>query len=335
MKNNGRNWIYQLPEPPEQLKDLNDYFVQYAQTKDEWLFLSFLHYYEPVMNRYASKFMRLYDIHIDYLADLKQIQAYTIWNAMQDYDPYDPIVLLQKVKYIVLGNWHDFARTTCGTLTVSTRGAFQNLLKVAKIYYEHCETMSEDDLTEKIAYELDLSFKTVRELIQTAVEFKYPLSLDTDPPESALVAAEDNVPQTLRSRLPSSPDAEEGYIQRELRRRLRGALKTLGPKDFRLVELNLGICLNCYQDLLDGPSSYNDIALELGYAGESSVEKRRKYIMKKLRQELIKQDKEITRKRQRKKEDEEESENTEGELEPDDAQTEEPPAQETVQTVSA
>lgn len=302
MHNNGRTWIYQLPEPPERLKDFNDYFVRYAQEKDELLFAVFLHYYEPVMNKYAGRFMRLYDIHIDYLVDLKQIQAFTIWNAMQDYAPDDPVVLLQKVRYTVLGNWHLFARTACGTLTVSTSGAYNHLLKVAKIYYEYCETMRESELTEMIADELELTKKTVRELIQAAVEFKYPLSLDADPPESALVTAEENVPLTLQSRLPSSPDAEEDYIQRELRRRLRGAIKTLGPKDLKLLEMTTGLCLNCYQNRLDGVSSYNEIALELGYAGESSVEKRRKYVMKKLRRELIEQDKDITRKRQKRKE---------------------------------
>lgn len=162
--------------------------------------------------------------------------------------------------------------------------------------------MRESELTEMIADELELTKKTVRELIQAAVEFKYPLSLDADPPESALVTAEENVPLTLQSRLPSSPDAEEDYIQRELRRRLRGAIKTLGPKDLKLLEMTTGLCLNCYQNRLDGVSSYNEIALELGYAGESSVEKRRKYVMKKLRRELIEQDKDITRKRQKRKE---------------------------------
>lgn len=332
MHNNGRTWIYQLPEPPERLKNFNDYFVLYAKEKDEMLFAAFLHYYEPVMNRYASRFMRLYDIHIDYLVDLKQIQAYTIWNAMQEYDPGDPIVLLQKVRYTVLGGWHQFARTVCGTLTVSTSGAYNHLLKAAKIYYEHCETMREDKLIEKIADELELTKKTVRELIQTAVEFKYPLSLDADPPESALVTAEENVPQTLRSRLPSSPDAEEDYIQRELRRRLRGAIKTLGPKDLRLLEMTTGLCLNCYQNLLAGVSSYNEIALELGYAGESSVEKRRKYVMNKLRRELIEQDKEITKKRQKKRDDEEKSKDTEDKA---NAPMEEPSAQEAVQMVPA
>ncbi len=325
MKNNGRTWIYQLPDPPEKFRNPNEYFVRYAQTRDIELFHAFLHYHEPVLNKYSSRFMLLYDVYVEYQADLKQIYAYIVWEAMQTYDPNDPIVLLQKIRYTVLGSWHEFLRTVCGTVTVSTRGAFKNLRQVSLLYFEKCETMTDEELAKEIAEELELTPKTVWELILTAQEFKYPLSLDADPPENALVAAEDNVPVTLRSRLPSSPDAEEGYIQRELRRRLRGALKTLGPKDFRLVELNLGICLNCYQDLRDGPRSYNEIALELGYAGESSVEKRRKYVMNKLRRELIKQDIEITKKRQKKKDEDEDA------LAPAGEDT----APETVQTVSA
>ena len=62
--------------------------------------------------------------------------------------------------------------------------------------------------------------------------------------------------------------------------------KKVSPKDLKLLELSTGVYLNCLGTF--GPKTYNEIALLLSTVDEIGVEKKRKAVIKKFRDELEK-----------------------------------------------
>lgn len=282
MENNGYTFMYQLPDPPFFFSDPNEYFVRYAQEKNLDYFNSFLHHHEKAMNHYANSFLSLYALPTYLLADLKQLYAYTVWNEMRKYDPNDPIPLLQKVKYPILHTWHGFVRTTCGTVTISKPGTYKRLQQVARLYFRDKELCSEKELIENISKELDMSEKGVWEMILLAHEFRFPLSLEMD---RECFSSDENGKEpfpSIHRRMPPTPSAEAEYFRRVMRKNVKTAIQSLWPKDLLLLELLTNVCANCFQ-VSEGKRTYQDIALILGYASESSVAKRKDQVMRKLR----------------------------------------------------
>ena len=72
--------MYKLNYKPDKLDDFNDYFTRYIQTKDISYFNEFLHFYEPILNTKADKYIKKNNLEQNRLADLKQIFASLLWT---------------------------------------------------------------------------------------------------------------------------------------------------------------------------------------------------------------------------------------------------------------
>ncbi len=113
MQNENLN-MYKLNYKPDRLDDFNDYFIQYINTKESRFFNEFLHFYEPVLNRKATEFIKCNHIEEYRLPDLKQIFVSLLWNELQKYTVEEKIPLLQIMKYKIHKEWLEYVRTDCG-----------------------------------------------------------------------------------------------------------------------------------------------------------------------------------------------------------------------------
>ena len=126
--------MYKLNYEPEKLNDFNDYFTRYIQTKDSRYFNEFLHFYEPILNTKADKYIKKNNLEQNRLADLKQIFASLLWTELQDYDINNPLSLLQIIKFKLTKSWDEYVRTSCGTITIDKDNRYRNLNAVMKHY---------------------------------------------------------------------------------------------------------------------------------------------------------------------------------------------------------
>lgn len=84
--------FFRMIEPPEIKENMNwyemaGYCIQtYFQTGKRYYYHSFLHYFEPTLNRIAAGFMLRYAM-IGHFADLKQEAVLGLLEAEQHYDP--------------------------------------------------------------------------------------------------------------------------------------------------------------------------------------------------------------------------------------------------------
>ena len=104
--------MYELNYKPVRLEDWNDYFVKYKDSREIKFYNEFLHFYEPVLESKARKFIRRFELEEYRLDDLKQIFSVILWKELQNYD--SDIPLLQLIKYKVRSAWHEYVRINCG-----------------------------------------------------------------------------------------------------------------------------------------------------------------------------------------------------------------------------
>lgn len=259
-------YIYRIEKPPAKLDNWNDYFVKYLTENNQEYLQGFLHYYESTLNKKAYAFINQYNLEKDRLDDLKQIFVMVLIEELTKYDVNDKIVLLQKIKYPLWNKWHEYVRENCGTVTIDKAGTYNNTRKVARLYFELENTMPFDNIVSEIANQTKLTDKTVRELIDTAILFKY----------------HDDIASTSVEEI-SVEKAESSKEQREL---IQEAMKVLSPIERRILELTSGVDLKSFEQT--DKKTYNQISLLIGMSGSSGVEKKLKRIKKKYQDELIK-----------------------------------------------
>ena len=112
-------WMYQLIPVPPPLEDFNDYFVRAIETHDHSFFSAFLHYYEPLLNKKARRFIETYAINADYFPDLKQTFVSVLWEKFLKYDKANEIPLLQIAKHPINKAWHSMVARQIGAVTMS------------------------------------------------------------------------------------------------------------------------------------------------------------------------------------------------------------------------
>ena len=114
-------WMYQLIPAPPRLEDFNDYFVRAIETCDHSFFSAFLHYYEPLLNKKARRFIETYAINADYFPDLKQTFVSVLWEQFLKYDKNNDIPLLHIAKHPINEAWHSMVAQQIGAVTMSTK----------------------------------------------------------------------------------------------------------------------------------------------------------------------------------------------------------------------
>lgn len=258
--------MYKLNYEPEKLNDFNDYFTRYIQTKDSRYFNEFLHFYEPILNTKADKYIKKNNLEQNRLADLKQIFASLLWTELQDYDINNSLPLLQIIKFKLTKSWDEYVRTSCGTITIDKENRYRNLNAVMKHYRMQPVERTIDEKIKNISKELQISEKTVREFLETSKSFKY----SDDISDEKTFANEESVSFLPEANITSKSNAE--WIQSELQK--------LSPIEKRLLELTGGINFDSFYTT--DKKTYKQTALLLGLT-ESAVEKKRKRILNKLK----------------------------------------------------
>ena len=257
--------MYKLNYKPDKLDDFNDYFTRYIQTKDISYFNEFLHFYEPILNTKADKYIKKNNLEQNRLADLKQIFASLLWTELQDYDINNSLPLLQIIKFKLTKSWDEYVRTSCGTITIDRENRYRNLNAVMKHYRMQSSERTLDEKVKNISKELQISEKTVRDYLDTSKVFKYSEEISDD-----ILTDEESVSLLPEASIASKNKAE--LIQSEIQK--------LSPIEKRLLELTGGIDFDSF-DTTD-KKTYNQTALLLGLT-ESAVEKKRKRILNKLK----------------------------------------------------
>jgi len=282
LKNDGVTYIYQIEEnPPKRLDEMNEYFIELKVENNPRYFSEFLHHYEKTLNHFAKNFIEKYNLEPERLLDLKQIFSVFVWELLKKHSLDDSQQLLYMVKYSLLHLWHDYVRLNCGAIVVPEAKSYSDMRSVARLYFENKDSMTTDELLKYITRETNLSEKKISQYIETALQFRYVSSISMDDEE----VTEPNtvLEKTLAD---SAPSVFETVMYLDRREKYIQAAKALSPKDLKLLELSTGVCLNCLGTF--EPKTYNEIALLLGMTDESGVEKKRKAVIKKFRDELEK-----------------------------------------------
>lgn len=263
MQNENLN-MYQLGYESTRLDDFNDYFLQYLKTNDSKYFNEFLHFYEPILNRKATEFIKCNHIEEYRLPDLKQIFVSLLWDELQKYTAEEKIPMLQIMKYKTQKAWLEYVRTDCGITNIESKNAHNNLRKVTSLYFKMKDTKPFDEIVKEISEQLHLSENIVIEYIETALATKYSGNIESFEIED-ITASEDIVFDNYKSK------------------QIKEAIKTLSPIERRLLELTTGINFDTFETT--EKLSYNKTALLLGIT-ESAVQKKRKRIIEKLKRIL-------------------------------------------------
>lgn len=264
----NNEYIYRIENPLEKLGNWNEYFIRYLTENKLEYFQTFLHYYESILNKKAKRFISQYNLENDRLDDLKQIFVMVLIEELSKYDVNDKIALLQKIKYPLWKKWQDYVRENCGTIVIDKAGTYNNTRKIARLYFELENAMSFDNIVCETSNQTKLTEKTVKELINTAIVFKYQDELVADDIE--------NIP------------AEKVESKEEQRELIQEAMKILTPIERKILELSSGIDLDSLEEI--DKKTYNQISLLIGMSGSSGVEKKLKRIKKKYQDELIRLD---------------------------------------------
>lgn len=261
----NNEYIYKIENPTAKLENWNEYFIKYLTKNKSEYFQTFLHYYESTLNKKAKQFISQYNLENDRLDDLKQIFVMVLIEELSKYDVNDKIPFLQKIKYPLWKKWQDYVRENCGTVVIDKAGTYNNTRKIAKLYFELENIMSFGEIVCEISMQTKLTEKTVKELINTAILFKYQYDLTTNDIE--------NIP------------AEKVESKEEQRELIQEAMKVLTPIERKILELSSGIDLDSLEEI--DKKTYNQISLLIGMSSSSGVEKKLKRIKKKYQDELV------------------------------------------------
>ena len=258
------SYIYKMKKPPPWLDDFNDYFVKYKTENDGGYIEQFLHYYEGILNSKVRRFMMNYHLEPHRRDDLKQIFCDVMLEQLPAYSPDDEVVFLQQIKYIVQGEWRNYVRTCCNAAYVDKVGTYDNIRKVARLYYENESIVPYDKLVTEIAEKVHLTARTVDSFIKDTLSARY--ADDIDGAEMHELAA---------------PESAEDYTRDEITQ----ALTILNSIELRIIELYAGVDTKTFEEIQ--PLTYDRIAMMVGYDSESTIEKKLKEIRAKVKEKLI------------------------------------------------
>ena len=259
-----RPFIYQMKNPPPRLDDLNDYFVKYKTENDGRYIEQFFHYYEGILNSKVWRFIMNFHLEPNRRDDLKQIFCDVMLEKLPDFSPDDEVVFLQQIKYIVQSEWRNYVRICCNAAYVDKVGTYDNVRKVARLYYEKEGLVPYDELVSETAEKVHLTVRTVDRFIKDALSARYADDIDSE-----------ETPE------PAAPEPEDNYTREEIVESFR----VLDSIELRILEFYAGVDTKTFEMI--PPLSYDRIAMMVGYDSESTIEKKLKEIRAKVKEELI------------------------------------------------
>ena len=278
--------MYQLTPAPQRLEDFNDYFIRAIETRDHSFFSAFLHYYEPVLNKKARKFIETYAISTDYFADLKQTFVCVLWEQFLKYDKNNEIPLLQIAKPLVYDSWQSMVARQIGAVTMSAK-MYALWRKVAVIVNQvRSEKLSADELREELYAKLPEN--TSHEAIERALSMlslwreAIPIinksaSAGDDEYDNDFVC-EENIADT------GEESVESELWREEVRKAFQTAFLRLTVREKELFGKIHGVDADTLE--IFQPVDRETLALTYNYADESGVRKAEDEICIKIAAEL-------------------------------------------------
>ena len=264
--------MYELDYVPEKL-DWNVYFARYRENGEIKYYNEFLHFYEPVLERKARRFIAKYELEENRIDDLKQIFSALLWEELQSYDSELP--LLQLIKFKVLDAWREYVRINCGNYQPKSKHQYLLLRKTALLYYrKNNDEKTPAEIISEIAEELKLTENVVSKYLNAAMPFQ--------PKYNADFYCEDDDGEYYAP-IAGNLSTEDLFFKTDRQKKLLKALERMMPTTRRLIEYVYGICPDCLGD--KGKMTIGEAALRLDLT-ESGAEKKLKRALKSLREKL-------------------------------------------------
>ena len=266
------HWMYQLRPVPERAEDFNEYFTSAIHERNNVYIAHFLHYYEGILNRKAERFIETYSISSSYFADLKLTFVSILWEEFLQYDPANPIPLLQIIKTKVSRAWHKMVAKQIGALTVNEKvyANWRTISVIAKKYRE--ENLPLEQLEEKLLTELPkLTKRDIRYALRMLPGWRDALPISYKPsPEQKhgyepRCAYADTLPDT------GAEPIDASLMREEMRNALTAAFVPLSATERELFADVNGVDTKTFEIL--PPVSKIDLSMKYGYADESGITK--------------------------------------------------------------
>jgi len=266
------HWMYQLRPVPERAEDFNEYFTSAIHERNNVYIAHFLHYYEGILNRKAERFIETYSISSSYFVDLKLTFVSILWEEFLQYDPANPIPLLQIIKTKVSRAWHKMVAKQIGALTVNEKvyANWRTISVIAKKYRE--ENLPLEQLEEKLLTELPkLTKRDIRYALRMLPGWRDALPISYKPsPEQKhgyepRCAYADTLPDT------GAEPIDAPLMREELRNAFTAAFLPLTATERELFADVNGVDTKTFEIL--PPVSKIDLSMKYGYADESGITK--------------------------------------------------------------
>lgn len=268
-------WFRMDPAPEK--KTTEEYIQRYLQSGDEKDLAAFLHYYEPRINHKVQGYIDRFSM-AGHFEDMKSAFIYGLYQAMQTYDPGYGKPFLQYKEYIVLEEILEYVRTMRSGFTVPSVHEFRMLRNVMRLFNESDRDYSRENL-ERIAKELDLSVKLVKEYILSGLDNENVISMDEE--------IDDETGLTIEELMAGREASAEETCFRLLRwESLKRAFETLTPREKFVVGSRRGICEYCYGT--KKPIKFKEIATNNGLSSAEAVENIYKNAAEKMRSGYMK-----------------------------------------------
>ncbi len=281
-------WMYQLIPAPPRLEDFNDYFVRAIETHDHSFFSAFLHYYEPLLNKKARRFIETYAINADYFPDLKQTFVSVLWEQFLKYDKNHEIPLLQIAKHPINDAWHSMVALQIGAVTMSAK-MYVLWRKVAVIVNQtRDDRLSARELKERIRAELpeDTSDEAIDRALSMLSVWREAIPIIN----KSATAGDDEYDNNFVCEENISDMGEESVESElwcdEVRKAFKTAFLCLTAREKELFGKVHGVNPDTFENF--PPIDRETLALTYNYADESGVRKAEDEICIKIAAELCK-----------------------------------------------
>jgi len=283
-------WMYQLIPAPPRLEDFNDYFVRAIETYDYSFFSAFLHYYEPLLNKKARRFIETYALGADYFPDLKQTFVSVLWEQFLKYDKNNKIPLLQIAKPPINDAWHSMVARQIGAVTLSAK-MYAIWRKVAVIVNQtRGDRLSARELKERIRAELpeDTSDEAIDRALSMLSMWREAIPIIN----KSATAGDDEYDNNFVCEENIADTGEESVESElwcdEVRKAFKTAFLSLTAREKELFGKVHGVNPDTFETF--PPIDRETLALTYNYADESGVRKAEDEICIKIAAELCKID---------------------------------------------
>lgn len=270
--------MFQMQNPPARLPNWQDYFVRIKQGED--CFSEFLHYYEPMLNSIASRFVRRYGLN-DHFADVKMACVETLLKELEPYDPSSGVDFLVAAQRKLDAALQSYAMTNLKGFSETSATHYYQLRKAAFI----SKNSSEETVLPRICEELNIQSKTAARLLEEVH------ALDTFQWFTGVLTSEgqEDIPvgvDILGYCQTTQP--EQSLLHKETIVALHTAFERLNYKEQDVISRHLGFYKSCFRPL--PPNTFEELADLYQYSTADGVMRFYHRVLKKLRSLLAEAD---------------------------------------------